>query len=343
MTHREQEGETLMGNRLNRRTLKIVALLAAGLVLAAVTAATRAPASSNRAAAIVLKELCAKAGTVQPLPVTQPGLSIPIWGFGEPTIPGDCSTATASLPGPAISVNEGDVVSLVVTNALPGSRSISIEAPGISFDPGPTDAASGATVVLTFTAGAPGTYLYQSSGDAERQTAMGLYGALVVHSNTVGQAYDDASTAYDVEAPLVLSAVDPAFNADPDNSNLYQYRATYWLINGSSYPDTAPISAPAGSRLLLRYLNAGFDNSTMIVLGMHEQVLARDANLLNNPFEADAETIPAGATEDAIATVPATGAGPNGFALYNRQLHVTNGTPANANYSPGGMMTFIQP
>ena len=329
--------------RQNRRTPKIVALLAAGLVLAAVTAATRAPASSNRAAAIVLKELCATAGTFQPLPTTDPGLSIPIWGFGEPTSPGDCTTATASLPGPVISVNEGDVVTLMITNALPGTRTISIEAPGITFNPGPTEAASGATVSLTFTAGAPGTYLYQSSGDAERQTAMGLYGALIVRSNTAGRAYDDVSTAYDSEAPLVLSAVDPAFNADPDNFNMHDYLATYWLINGTSYPDTAPISAPAGSRLLLRYLNAGFDNTTMMVLGMHERVLARDANLLNNPFDADAETIPAGATEDAIATIPAAGAGPNGFALYNRQLHVTNGTPPNSSYTPGGMMTFIQP
>ena len=77
---------------------------------------------------------------------------------------------------------------------------------------------------------------------------------------------------------------------------------------------------------------------------MHERVLARDARLLNNPFDADAETIPAGATEDAIATVPA-GAPPsaNGFALYNRQLHVTNGTASSPGYTPGGMLTFIQP
>jgi len=58
-------------------------------------------------------------------------------------------------------------------------------------------------------------------------------------------------------------------------------------------------------------------------------------------------TIPAGATEDAIATVPATAPpSPHGFPLYNRQLHVTNGlapTPSAPNpaYSPGGMLTFI--
>ena len=139
----------------------------------------------------------------------------------------------------------------------------------------------------------------------------------------------------------MLSAVDPNFNAAPDTYNMYQYLATYWLINGKAYPNTAPINAAPGQRLLLRYLNAGYDNTTMQLLGMHEQVLARDARLLNNPFFANAETFPAGSTEDVIAIVPASDPpSPNGFALYNRQLHVTNGSPGSF---PGGMLTFISP
>jgi FtsP/CotA-like multicopper oxidase with cupredoxin domain len=176
---------------------------------------------------------------------------------------------------------------------------------------------------------------------------MGLYGALLVRPGTAGQAYD-ATTAYDVEAVLVLSAVDPAFNqtADPNTFNMYQYRATYWLINGKAYSDPSPgITATAGQKVLLRYLNAGFDNTTMQLLGMHEHVVARDARLLNNPFDANAETIPAGATEDTIATVP-SGAAPsvNGFPLYNRQLHLTNGAQTGQSPTPatgGGMLTFI--
>ena len=85
---------------------------------------------------------------------------------------------------------------------------------------------------------------------------------------------------------------------------------------------------------------------------MHEHVVARDAQPLNNPFDAAAETIPAGATEDAIATVPVAGApSANGFPLFNRQLHVTNGTACvsanpcvpRTNHTPGGMLTFITP
>jgi FtsP/CotA-like multicopper oxidase with cupredoxin domain len=166
-----------------------------------------------------------------------------------------------------------------------------------------------------------------------------------VRPATAGRAYDPASTAYDVEAPLVLSAVDPDFNqaADPNAFNMYQYRATYWLINGKAYPDTAPIAAAPGQRVLLRYLNAGYDNTTMLLLGMHQNVVARDARLLNNAFAAVAETIPAGGTEDAIATVPSTSApSANGFALFNRQLHLTNGAPSSPGHSPGGMLTFIE-
>ena len=307
------------------RSLLALVLAVGGLAL------TRSRAS----AAPVTIDLCAVAGTATLIG----SVTVPIWGFS--LNPGDCSTAVARLPGPALDVNEGDTVTINVTNALPGTRTLTFEIPGIDFNAGPTDAGVGATVTRTFTASAPGTYLYQSGGDEGRQEAMGLYGALIVRSATAGQAYDTVATSYDVESLLVLSQVDPLFNAAPDTYSMYDYTATYWLINGKAYPDTAPIIATTGQRVLLRYVNAGYDNTTMQLLGMHEQVVARDANLLNNPFFANAETVPAGGTEDAIATVP-SGAAPsaNGFPLYNRQLHVTNGSPASG---PGGMMTFIHP
>ena len=89
------------------------------------------------------------------------------------------STGTATLPGPVHHVGQGDAVTLNVTNALPAGHSLSFEVPGLSFDPADRRR-RGDTRHPDFTAGAPGTYLYQSVGDGERQTAMGLYGALVV-------------------------------------------------------------------------------------------------------------------------------------------------------------------
>ncbi|WP_426503215.1 multicopper oxidase domain-containing protein [Dactylosporangium sp. McL0621] len=315
------------------RALIVLALAAAGLGFTS-SSASAAPVSIN---------LCAKGGTA-----TVPGpVSVPIWGFGVPTTPGDCSTATAGAPGPVLTVNEGDTVTISVINALPAGHTLSFEIPGVDFTPGPTDAAVGATVTRSFTANRPGTYVYRSGGGAGRQEAMGLYGALIVRPPTANQAYDTATTAYDVEAVLVLSTIDPSFNAAPDTFDMHSYRAMYWLINGKAYPDTAPITASAGQRVLLRYLNAGYDNTTMLLLGMHERVVSRDARLLNNPVDANAETIPAGATEDAIATVPSNAApSTHGFPLYNRQQHLTNGPQTGQSPTPatgGGMLTFIHP
>jgi FtsP/CotA-like multicopper oxidase with cupredoxin domain len=319
-----------MRNRAYRRIPHILALLTAASLAVGVTTASPANQTIN---------LCATTGTL-----ALPGsVSVPIWGFVGKGTASDCSDVmgTARLPGPVLDINENptDLVTLNVTNALPAGHTISIEVPGVSFAPGPTNAAVGDTVSRTFTPSAPGTYLYQSVGDGERQTAMGLHGALIVRPTTANRAYDTPASAYDVEKPLVLSAIDPAFNASPDSFDMHGYRATYWLINGEAYPDTDVIHASAGQKVLLRYLNAGYDNTTMTLLGMHERVLARDARLLSNPFDADAETVPAGGTEDVIATVPAASSGlTHGFPLYNRQLHLGNGTSNAA----GGMMTFIQ-
>ena len=208
-------------------------------------------------AATVAIELCAVPGTA-PLPG---GGTVPIWGFGTPTTPGNCATATASLPGPRLEVTQGDLVTITVRNALPAGHVVSFEIPGVTFNPGPTDAAPGTAVSRTFTA-QPGTYLYQSGGDAGRQEAMGLSGALLVRTTTANQAYASATTAYDVEAVLVLMAVDPAFNAAPETFDLQNFRATYWLVNGTAYPAIPAITAAAGQRVLLRYLNAGYDNTS---------------------------------------------------------------------------------
>jgi FtsP/CotA-like multicopper oxidase with cupredoxin domain len=353
MSAHEQKVRLAMRSPAFKKTRALLVLLvaAAGLPLA----------SSAASAAAVPIELCATTGAVT-LP-GETGNPVPIWGFGVPTTAGDCSTATASLPGPVLDVNQGDVVTVTLRNALPAgtgdvTHALRFEVPGVTFDPGATDVAVGASVSITFTAGAPGTYQYQSSGDGNRQEAMGLYGALLVRPTSApdtpipGQAYGSATTAYDVEATLVLSAVDPAFNAAPDTFDMHAYRATSWLINGTAYPVTPPITVPntptpaAGKKVLLRYVNAGFDNTSMQLLGMHQQVLARDARLLNNPFDADAETIPAGGTEDAIVTFPATAPpSANGFPLFNRQLHLTNGPQTGTSPTPatgGGMLTFIK-
>jgi FtsP/CotA-like multicopper oxidase with cupredoxin domain len=265
------------------------------------------------------------------------GASVPVWGFAQLTAGQTCADVTAHVPGPVLDVAAGDAVTITLHNDL--AEPVSLELPGEAVTEGGVEAPAGLTATYTFTAPSPGTFVYQSASNAGRQIAMGLYGALVVRPTTSGRAYADASTAYDTERMLVLSAIDPALNANPDTFDMRHFAPTYWLINGKSYPDTSEIHVSAGQRLLLRYVNAGFDNTTMALLGAHERVVGSDAFALPNPFDAIAETIPAGATMDAILTVPSAGR----FPIYNRQLHLTNGPGSlgTAGYAPGGMMTFV--
>jgi FtsP/CotA-like multicopper oxidase with cupredoxin domain len=322
-------------------------------------AALAATAGSSASGATPTIELCAATRMV----TMSDGTIIPIWGFATPPSPGDCTGAVATLPGPVIDVNEGDTVTInVIGNTTP--HAVSLEIPGTNLKP--LSATS-----WQFTASDPGSYLYQSSADAGRATAMGLYGALIVRSATANQAYDSATTAYTDEATLVLSQIDPNFNNDPDGTTPLTdgnykdgFRASYWLINGKAWPDPAlsSITHPNGSRLLLRFMNAGYDNTSMSLLGIDDTVVARSAQLLHDPILADNETIPAGATEDAIVDFTGAGVPPtsNGFPLFNRELHVTNGQvgfttdpgtgavtithpQTDATTGGGGMMTFIHP
>jgi Multicopper oxidase len=282
------------------------------------TKASRSQAYATRAfaQAAVTQDLCAVEGMFDG--------TIPIWGFAPMPASNNCADATAQLPGPELHADAGDVVTLNVTNNIPG-QTISIEVPGIDFVPGSQDADYLETVTLTFTP-AEGTYLYASSGDAGRQQAMGLYGALVVGSGTAGHA---DGVDFDVQQTLVLSEIDPAFNADPDGFDLNGWHPTRWLINGQEEAGAAPIDATAGARVLLRYVNAGPDHNTMGLLGLHQRMVGRDGFTLANPFDVVSETFPAGETGDALVTVPAATLAGTRFPLYNQ-----NGKP--------GMSTFLQ-
>lgn len=310
--------------------------------------ATTAASATSAVGAGVDPDLCAVAGNA----TLTGGVSVPIWGFALKGAAADCSDVAPQLPGPQIDVNEGDAVTISVHNAL--DRPIEIEAPGITFDPGPTTAAPGATVTLTFTATTaagtpPGTYLYESGADAGRQEAMGLYGALVVHSSTPGSEYGNAF-AFEYPKVLVLSEIDSALNTtvsdgdpatDPSNFDMNTWKPMYWLINGKAYPDTVNITGvAAGQSMLLRYANAGIDNHTMTMLGLRQTVIGRDDFGLANPFNIVSEIFPSGQTQDAIVQIP-PGTSGKLFPLYNRNLNLQNGAFGSAGHSPGGMMAFI--
>src|SRR5499427_1104072 len=155
---------------------------------------------------------------------TPDGNSIFMWSYANHDAPDNDHFQT---PGPVLCVTEGETVVVNLTNTLPEPASIvfpgqtGVTATGSAGVFTAEAPASGGTASYSFTAGHPGTYLYQSGSDQAKQVEMGLYGALVVRPNATtcppaagtDCAYG-ASSRYDSghEYLLLLSEIDPVLH-----------------------------------------------------------------------------------------------------------------------------------
>jgi FtsP/CotA-like multicopper oxidase with cupredoxin domain len=251
---------------------------------------------------------------------TPDGNSIYMWSYRN-------SSGGFQLPGPTLCVTSGDAVTIVLHNTLPEATSVvfpgqtGVKANGNpaqpQFDTGgsltslvQSAAAASGSVTYTFTAGSPGTYLYESGTDVNKQVQMGLYGALVVrpvgHADQVNNREDSRFTLGN-EYVFLLSEVDPAVHVDVERNQPIDwktYTARYFMINGRSMPDTlAPNHAswlpsqPYGALVhikpynattnpypaTIRYLNAGTVNYPFHPHGSDERVINRDGHPLAGP------------------------------------------------------------
>src|SRR5262249_51456036 len=130
-----------------------------------------------------------------PAYISQPdGTGVYSWGYGctsgfvpgfVPTTIGGASCPTMQIPGPTRVVNEGDNVTITLTNNLPAAAgNTSILFPGFAVtatggSPGvlTQEATNGNTVTYNFIANKPGTHAYYSGTQGDLQIEMGLYGA----------------------------------------------------------------------------------------------------------------------------------------------------------------------
>jgi FtsP/CotA-like multicopper oxidase with cupredoxin domain len=301
------------------RKVLFLALIVAGIAVAgAVNAAVVGVTGTNF-------QLTAKAGYIQ----GGDGATIYMWGYAP-------DGGTMQIPGPTLIVNEGEVITVTLSNDL--NEPVSI------FFPGQTDvtatggspgllaqeaAASGGSVVYEFTASAPGTYQYHSGSNTALHVEMGLVGALIVNPATAGQAYDDPKTAFDEEYLFVFSEIDPAIHEAAEAGlpvDMTTRDPKYWLLNGRTAPDclfpdgipwlpSQPYGALAitspGHNVLIRAVGAGSDIHPMHYHGANYRVIARDGRMHESEpgvsgadagEEDNTMNIAAGQTIDAIWT-----------------------------------------
>jgi FtsP/CotA-like multicopper oxidase with cupredoxin domain len=300
--------------------------------------------------------LTAKSGHIS----TGEGGSYLMWGYAN-------GAGAMQFPGPTLIVNQGDVVTVNLSNELtvpvsivfPGQTAVAAAGGTLGLLTREAPAAGG-TVSYTFTAVQPGTYTYYSGTNPDLQVEMGLVGALIVRpsSNPATQAYNHADSQFDHEYLFLISEMDPiihdlvaAGNMDlVDNTT---YWPVYWFLNGRTAPDTMsennvpwlpnqpyncmPMMHP-GEKILLRIIGAGRDLHPYHTHGNHHRVIARDGRLLSSAPGAGADlgelaftttTVP-GQTADAIFTWTGDKLG---WDMYGHQQDIDNAPPG---FSTGG-------
>ncbi len=321
-------------SHLAPRRLAVAGTVVALIVTAAVTNPGSAGAATSEGLLCDTDAHQAFSLTAQDGYVSTPdGNSIYMWSYGN-------SSRGFQLPGPTMCVTEGQPVTIILHNTLPEATSIvfpgqkGVKANGnpaqpqydtggtlTSLVPGADAKVKNSTAVpsvtYTFTAGSPGTYLYESGTDVNKQVQMGMYGALVVRPKdntcsagaTVCQVNGRADSAYSPthEYVFMLSEVDPDLHLAVERSQPIDwngFRARYFMINGRSMPDTlAPNNAswlpnqPYGALVhirpydkainplpaVIRYLNAGTVNYPFHPHGSDERVVNKDGHALAGP------------------------------------------------------------
>jgi hypothetical protein len=197
-----------------------------------------------------------------------------MWGYASqsanPVCPGgNC----VQFPGPTLLVNQGETVTVLLTNRIPtvpGNTGVntSILFPGQDVSVGSgagiagvltTEARPGETVAYTFVASRPGTFTYYSGTRPDLQVEMGLMGAMIVRPSGVGSppcrgfanpfarsngyAYCVRNGYFDREYLMELSELDPAIHRQVEFGQMGKVdtttrHATAWFINGRNFPDT---------------------------------------------------------------------------------------------------------
>jgi manganese oxidase len=190
-----------------------------------------------------------------------PGKTVRAWTFN------------GTVPGPAIKVNVGDRVRILVTNKLPMSTGVhwhGLEVP-VAMDgvPDVTQAPikPGATFAYEFTTNKPELGMYHSHHNAQVQVTNGMLGV------------------FQVGDPALPPNVGPVTQTVPMVLN--DAGVIGLSLNGKSFPATAPVIAHVGDWVEINYFNEGLQIHPMHLHGLPQLVIGEDGYPLASPYTVD--------------------------------------------------------
>ncbi len=240
---------------------------------------------------------------------TPDGSSIYCWGYSAQGDHEGHNGGRMQYPGPTLILNQGDTVTINLTNEL--DRPVSIVFPGqtVTASSGQqgaltAEAAPGGSASYTFTADQPGTFLYHSGTNPKIQVEMGLLGVIVVRP-AMGDhyAYNHPDTEFGHEYLFLHTEMDPRVHqyyefGEPEGMNWdhTDWWSVYWFFNGRAAPDDLLGSyvpwlphqpynliprAHPGDKVLMRVVGGGRESHPFHHHGDHAMVIARDGALLD--------------------------------------------------------------
>jgi FtsP/CotA-like multicopper oxidase with cupredoxin domain len=326
-----------------------------------------------------------------------------MFGFGDVTgVPEDMvmmeGMLGAEFPAPTLRFREGQRVYLNLTNVGMMMRPDLFDAHTVHYHGFPNAAAvfdgvpdaaiainMGSTLTYFYQIVEPGTYMWHCHFEATEHMQMGMLGNQYVlpkqdrlddgtplngftHHTGYTYAYNDGdgSTYYDVDAPVQIQTMDPAFH---DASLSVQplpfafMNDRYFMLNGRGYPDTVNpeplansfdgkysqpvhtlIQCEPGDKVLLRVSNLSTtDYMTLTASGLPMRVVGGGARLFRGQdgdgedfaYETASVTLGGGEARDVI--VDTAGVEPGVYYLYSTNLNKLSNDAEDF----GGAMTEI--
>ena len=187
-----------------------------------------------------------------------PGKTVRAWTFN------------GTVPGPAIKVNVGDHVRIVVTNKLPMSTGVHWHGIEVPFNmDGVPDVTQppikpGKNFTYEFTTSKPELGMYHSHHNAQVQVTNGMLGVFQVGDPALPPNTGPVTQT----VPMVLN--------DAGVIGL--------SLNGKSFPATAPVIAHVGDWVEINYFNEGLQIHPMHLHGLPQLVIGEDGYPVPAPY-----------------------------------------------------------
>jgi FtsP/CotA-like multicopper oxidase with cupredoxin domain len=200
--------------------------------------------------------------------------------------PGDVVQAwtyNGMVPGPAIRVDLGDKVEVIVHNELPMSTDVHWH--GIST-PWEMDGVApitqdligpGETFVYSFEAEEPAIGMYHAHHHAQMQVVNGMFATFIIGDTPIPYGEEISGTLIPEDLEIV----------DELPMVLNDAGVIGYSLNGKSFPATAPLVVEEGDWFVVHYYNEGLQIHPMHLHQFEQIVFAKDGVPLDYPYIAD--------------------------------------------------------